>query len=97
MCDHLNLVEKDYFGLANWETPTNKVVHLTAEALIMSEMMKSVQTNVYSNRSPDLAGRGQGDQEARLWGRVRVHLQRQVLPPRPSAAHRGHHQVTSTN
>uniref|UniRef100_A0A8C4Z1G8 Protein 4.1 n=1 Tax=Gadus morhua TaxID=8049 RepID=A0A8C4Z1G8_GADMO len=24
VCDHLNLVEKDYFGLANWETPTNK-------------------------------------------------------------------------
>lgn len=25
MCDHVNLLEKDYFGLANWETPTNKV------------------------------------------------------------------------
>uniref|UniRef100_A0AAQ5XH92 Protein 4.1 n=1 Tax=Amphiprion ocellaris TaxID=80972 RepID=A0AAQ5XH92_AMPOC len=24
VCDHVNLVEKDYFGLANWETPTNK-------------------------------------------------------------------------
>ncbi|KAJ3598688.1 hypothetical protein NHX12_002193, partial [Muraenolepis orangiensis] len=24
VCDHLNLVEKDYFSLANWETPTNK-------------------------------------------------------------------------
>lgn len=25
VCDHVNLLEKDYFGLANWETPTNKV------------------------------------------------------------------------
>lgn len=25
VCDHINLLEKDYFGLANWETPTNKV------------------------------------------------------------------------
>ena len=49
MCDHLNLVEKDYFGLANWETPTSKVVHLTAEAdMIMSEIIKSVQTYVPS-------------------------------------------------
>ncbi|KAG7475563.1 titin isoform X12 [Solea senegalensis] len=24
VCDHINLVEKDYFGLANWETPTSK-------------------------------------------------------------------------
>uniref|UniRef100_A0A667XRD6 Protein 4.1 n=1 Tax=Myripristis murdjan TaxID=586833 RepID=A0A667XRD6_9TELE len=24
VCDHLNLLEKDYFGLANWETPTSK-------------------------------------------------------------------------
>ncbi|XP_027142935.1 titin isoform X9 [Larimichthys crocea] len=24
VCDHVNLLEKDYFGLANWETPTNK-------------------------------------------------------------------------
>ncbi|KAM9852266.1 uncharacterized protein ACBR49_005367 isoform 2-T2 [Aulostomus maculatus] len=24
VCDHLNLLEKDYFGLAHWETPTNK-------------------------------------------------------------------------
>lgn len=25
VCDHINLLEKDYFGLANWESPTNKV------------------------------------------------------------------------
>lgn len=25
VCNHVNLLEKDYFGLANWETPTNKV------------------------------------------------------------------------
>ncbi|KAM7383638.1 hypothetical protein PAMP_003273 [Pampus punctatissimus] len=25
VCDHLNLLEKDYFGLANWETPTSKI------------------------------------------------------------------------
>lgn len=25
VCDHVNLLEKDYFGLANWETPNNKV------------------------------------------------------------------------
>lgn len=25
VCDHINLLEKDYFGLANWETPNNKV------------------------------------------------------------------------
>uniref|UniRef100_A0A8C5DF68 Protein 4.1 n=1 Tax=Gouania willdenowi TaxID=441366 RepID=A0A8C5DF68_GOUWI len=24
VCDHINLLEKDYFGLANWETPTSK-------------------------------------------------------------------------
>ncbi|KAM6909756.1 protein 4.1-like isoform 4-T4 [Xenentodon cancila] len=24
VCDHVNLLEKDYFGLANWETPTGK-------------------------------------------------------------------------
>ncbi|XP_071372176.1 uncharacterized protein [Centroberyx affinis] len=24
VCDHLNLMEKDYFGLANWATPTSK-------------------------------------------------------------------------
>ncbi|XP_045901683.1 uncharacterized protein LOC123968783 isoform X4 [Micropterus dolomieu] len=24
VCDHVNLLEKDYFGLAHWETPTNK-------------------------------------------------------------------------
>uniref|UniRef100_A0A4W6D018 Protein 4.1 n=1 Tax=Lates calcarifer TaxID=8187 RepID=A0A4W6D018_LATCA len=24
VCDHVNLLEKDYFGLANWETPTSK-------------------------------------------------------------------------
>ncbi|XP_061808929.1 uncharacterized protein [Nerophis lumbriciformis] len=24
VCDHLNLLEKDYFGLAHWETPGNK-------------------------------------------------------------------------
>ncbi|XP_077430721.1 uncharacterized protein LOC144057263 isoform X3 [Vanacampus margaritifer] len=24
VCDNLNLLEKDYFGLAHWETPTNK-------------------------------------------------------------------------
>uniref|UniRef100_A0A8D2ZE27 Protein 4.1 n=1 Tax=Scophthalmus maximus TaxID=52904 RepID=A0A8D2ZE27_SCOMX len=24
VCDHVNLLEKDYFGLANWETPTCK-------------------------------------------------------------------------
>ncbi|XP_041798225.1 uncharacterized protein LOC121610272 isoform X2 [Chelmon rostratus] len=24
VCDHVNLLEKDYFGLANWETPNNK-------------------------------------------------------------------------
>ncbi|XP_056142952.1 uncharacterized protein LOC130118528 [Lampris incognitus] len=24
VCDHLNLLEKDYFGLAHWETPTSK-------------------------------------------------------------------------
>uniref|UniRef100_A0A8C4F154 Protein 4.1 n=1 Tax=Dicentrarchus labrax TaxID=13489 RepID=A0A8C4F154_DICLA len=24
VCDHVNLLERDYFGLANWETPTNK-------------------------------------------------------------------------
>lgn len=25
VCDHLNLLEKDYYGLAIWETPTMKV------------------------------------------------------------------------
>ncbi|CAK6960487.1 uncharacterized protein LOC128367095 [Scomber scombrus] len=25
VCDHLNLLEKDYFGLAHWGTPTNKI------------------------------------------------------------------------
>lgn len=25
VCDHLNLLEKDYYGLAIWETPTLKV------------------------------------------------------------------------
>lgn len=25
VCDHINLLEKDYFGLANWETPNSKV------------------------------------------------------------------------
>uniref|UniRef100_A0A7N8WNI9 Protein 4.1 n=1 Tax=Mastacembelus armatus TaxID=205130 RepID=A0A7N8WNI9_9TELE len=25
VCDHVNLLEKDYFGLANWETPTGKI------------------------------------------------------------------------
>uniref|UniRef100_A0A3Q3Q1Y5 Protein 4.1 n=1 Tax=Monopterus albus TaxID=43700 RepID=A0A3Q3Q1Y5_MONAL len=25
VCDHVNLLEKDYFGLAYWETPTSKV------------------------------------------------------------------------
>uniref|UniRef100_A0A3P9L5A1 Protein 4.1 n=1 Tax=Oryzias latipes TaxID=8090 RepID=A0A3P9L5A1_ORYLA len=24
VCDHVNLLEKDYFGLAHWETPTSK-------------------------------------------------------------------------
>ncbi|KAM3614095.1 uncharacterized protein V6R79_010151 [Siganus canaliculatus] len=24
VCDHVNLLEKDYFGLANWDSPTNK-------------------------------------------------------------------------
>uniref|UniRef100_A0A3Q3B286 Protein 4.1 n=1 Tax=Kryptolebias marmoratus TaxID=37003 RepID=A0A3Q3B286_KRYMA len=24
VCNHINLLEKDYFGLAHWETPTNK-------------------------------------------------------------------------
>ncbi|MED6256212.1 Protein 4.1 [Ataeniobius toweri] len=24
VCDHLNLLEKDYYGLAIWETPTMK-------------------------------------------------------------------------
>ncbi|XP_055358922.1 uncharacterized protein LOC114842461 isoform X3 [Betta splendens] len=24
VCDHINLLEKDYFGLAHWETPTSK-------------------------------------------------------------------------
>jgi len=27
VCDHLNLLEKDYYGLAIWETPTIKVPH----------------------------------------------------------------------
>ena len=25
VCDHLNLLEKDYYGLAIWETPSMKV------------------------------------------------------------------------
>lgn len=25
VCDHLNLLEKDYYGLTIWETPTMKV------------------------------------------------------------------------
>lgn len=25
VCDHLNLLEKDYYGLAVWETPVIKV------------------------------------------------------------------------
>lgn len=25
VCDHLNLLEKDYYGLAFWESPTTKV------------------------------------------------------------------------
>lgn len=25
VCDHLNLLEKDYYGLAIWETPVKKV------------------------------------------------------------------------
>lgn len=25
VCDHLNLLEKDYYGLAIWETPVMKV------------------------------------------------------------------------
>lgn len=25
VCEHINLLEKDYFGLANWETPNSKV------------------------------------------------------------------------
>lgn len=25
VCDHLNLLEKDYYGLAIWQTPTMKV------------------------------------------------------------------------
>lgn len=28
MCDHVNLLEKDYFGLAIWETPTGKVSNI---------------------------------------------------------------------
>lgn len=27
VCDHLNLLEKDYYGLAIWETPTLKVIN----------------------------------------------------------------------
>lgn len=25
VCDHLNLLEEDYFGLAIWDTPTSRV------------------------------------------------------------------------
>ncbi|XP_070690933.1 uncharacterized protein [Pempheris klunzingeri] len=42
VCDHVNLLEKDYFGLANWETPTNKTWLETTK-----EIRKQVSGAVY--------------------------------------------------
>lgn len=30
VCDHLNLLEKDYYGLTIWDTPTMKVTPISA-------------------------------------------------------------------
>uniref|UniRef100_A0A674P836 Protein 4.1 n=1 Tax=Takifugu rubripes TaxID=31033 RepID=A0A674P836_TAKRU len=42
VCDHINLLEKDYFGLANWDTPTNKTWLETTK-----EIRKQVPGAVY--------------------------------------------------
>ncbi|KAF7665728.1 hypothetical protein LDENG_00132620 [Lucifuga dentata] len=42
VCDHLNLLEKDYFGFAHWETPTSKTWLEPAK-----EMRKQVPGAVY--------------------------------------------------
>uniref|UniRef100_H3DM78 Protein 4.1 n=1 Tax=Tetraodon nigroviridis TaxID=99883 RepID=H3DM78_TETNG len=42
VCDHINLLEKDYFGLANWETPNSKTWLETTK-----EIRKQVPGSVY--------------------------------------------------
>ncbi len=36
VCDHLNLLEKDYYGLVIWETPTIKVPQSVSTHLILT-------------------------------------------------------------
>lgn len=78
VCDHLNLLEKDYYGLAIWDTPFRKVSY-SSKVISSTEVTakhthkdshRTTQTHTHAHAlmsifvSLDLAGPQQGDSQA---------------------------------
>jgi len=104
VCDHVNLLERDYFGLSTWATPTSKVgCRVFSGSFSRSARAKwdithqwKLWPDVYfisPQMSADMVGIDQRDQEAGSGCCVRVHVQREVLPSWSSTSYRRPHQV----
>ncbi|XP_070767718.1 uncharacterized protein [Enoplosus armatus] len=81
VCDHVNLLEKDYFGLAHWETPTNKI-WLEATKEIRKQVSGAVYEFTFSVKfyPPDPAQLTEDLTRYFLCVQLRKDIMRGVLP-----------------
>lgn len=83
-------MEKDYFGLAHWDTANNKVRCISClEEMSLIRLVSLTFGGNFSSllySSSDLGGSHQRAPETGLGFRVRVYIQREVLPSGSSPA-----------